>query len=82
MEKLSNQRAVIHLDLDAFYAQVELVRLGLDPSTPLCVQQWNGILAVNYPAREFGIKRFMSIEECKSKCPQIVFQHVIPVWIP
>ena len=28
-------RVIIHLDLDAFYAQVETVRLGLDPAIPV-----------------------------------------------
>ena len=43
------RRVVIHLDLDCFYAQVEAKRLGIDPSVPLAVQQWSGLIAVNYP---------------------------------
>ena len=65
-------RTIIHLDLDAFFAQVEQVRLGLDPSTPVVCQQWNGVIAVNYPARSFGISRFNTIPECKAKCPNLV----------
>ena len=52
-----SSRAIIHLDLDAFYAQVEINRLGLEPETPLVVSQWNGILAVSYSARTLGIGR-------------------------
>ena len=36
-----NSRVVLLLDLDCFYAQCETVRLGLDPSMPLCLLQWN-----------------------------------------
>ena len=69
-------RVVIHLDLDAFYAQVETVRLGLNPSTPVAVQQWHGIIAVNYPARAFNVKRHNTVEEAKKLCPEMVFVHV------
>ena len=51
------RRVVIHLDLDCFYAQVEAKRLGIDGSVPLAVQQWSGLIAVNYPARHKGVKR-------------------------
>lgn len=33
-------RVVAHLDLDCFYAQVEMVRLGIPEDKPLAVQQW------------------------------------------
>lgn len=33
-------RVVAHIDLDAFYAQCEMVRLGLPEDKPLAVQQW------------------------------------------
>ncbi|KAJ3268903.1 DNA-directed DNA polymerase eta rad30 [Terramyces sp. JEL0728] len=75
MKSLST-RAIIHLDLDAFYAQVEQVRLGLDASVPLCVQQWTAVIAVNYAARKFGIKRSHSAKECLDLCPEIRLVHV------
>ena len=52
-----NNRVILLLDLDCFYAQCETIRLGLDRSLPIALLQWNSALAVNYPAREFGIKR-------------------------
>ncbi|GJQ11337.1 hypothetical protein GpartN1_g3128.t1 [Galdieria partita] len=73
---------IIHLDLDCFYAQVESVRLGLDPSTPLCVQQWDGVIAVNYAAREYGISRHERVEKVKEKCPSCVLVHVETVGFP
>lgn len=33
-------RVIAHVDLDAFYAQCEMVRLGLPEDQPLAVQQW------------------------------------------
>jgi DNA polymerase eta len=51
-------RVVALCDSDAFYAACEMVRLGLDEDTPLVVLQWEMLIAVNYPARKFGISRF------------------------
>jgi DNA polymerase eta len=67
---------IIHLDLDAFYAQVESRRLGIHTSTPLVVQQWRGIIAVNYAARAAGIKRHLTVDEAAKLCPGVVFVHV------
>ena len=69
-------RVIALIDFDAFYAQCEIVRLGLPSSTPLAVQQWNAIIALNYPARESGLKRGASIDEARRLCPDIVLQHV------
>ncbi|KAI9159187.1 N-acetyltransferase eso1 [Paramyrothecium foliicola] len=69
-------RVIALIDFDAFYAQCETVRLGLPPTLPLAVQQWNAIIALNYPARERGLKRGLSVEEVKKICPEIILQHV------
>ncbi|ODV90745.1 hypothetical protein CANCADRAFT_19410, partial [Tortispora caseinolytica NRRL Y-17796] len=69
-------KAVIHIDLDAFYAQCESVRLKLPPSAPLACQQWANVIAVNYAARDFGITRHSSAQQCKEVCPNIVLAHV------
>ncbi|KAG8213054.1 hypothetical protein J3R82DRAFT_11446 [Butyriboletus roseoflavus] len=63
-------------DSDAFYAACERVRLGLDPSVPLVVQQWESLIAVSYPARKFGISRMDKIKDAKKKCPNLVAVHV------
>lgn len=71
-------RVVAHVDLDCFYCQVEHKRLGIPPTVPLAVQQWNMVIAVNYAARAkpFQIKRGMSARECKKRCPNIELVHV------
>ncbi|CAI9625293.1 unnamed protein product [Alternaria burnsii] len=69
-------RVIALIDFDAFYAQCEIVRLCLPSSTPLAVQQPNAIIALNYPARESGLKRGASIDEARRVCPDIVLQHV------
>ncbi|KAF4969739.1 hypothetical protein FSARC_3082 [Fusarium sarcochroum] len=69
-------RVIAHIDLDAFYAQCEMVRLGIPEDKPLAVQQWQGLIAVNYPAREYGIGRHSNVEEAKKLCPELIAQHV------
>lgn len=76
-------RAIVHLDLDCFYAQVESRRLGLGSppwtskdATPVAVRQWDGLIAVNYAARASGVKRFMRPAEASQLCPGIHLVHV------
>ncbi|KAK0753595.1 DNA/RNA polymerase [Schizothecium vesticola] len=69
-------RVVSHIDLDCFYAQVEMVRLGIPEDKPLAVQQWQGLIAVNYPARAFGIGRHCTVTEARQLCPDLIAQHV------
>ena len=69
-------RAIAHIDLDAFYAQCEMVRLGTPRDTPLAVRQWDSLIAVNYAARPFGINRMVTVTEARKLCPNIVLQHV------
>ncbi|RAL12704.1 DNA-directed DNA polymerase eta [Aspergillus homomorphus CBS 101889] len=69
-------RVIAHIDLDAFYAQCEMVRLGKPRDVPLAVQQWDSLIAINYPARASGITRMISAGEAKKLCPEIVLQHV------
>ncbi|CAO2653880.1 Nn.00g106130.m01.CDS01 [Neocucurbitaria sp. VM-36] len=69
-------RVIAHVDLDAFYAQCETVRRGIDPSKPLAVQQWQGLIAINYPARAFGLSRHVTSTEALKQCPDLILQHV------
>ncbi|CAE6502322.1 unnamed protein product [Rhizoctonia solani] len=69
-------RVIALCDSDAFYASCERVRLNVDPEQPLVVQQWSSLIAVNYPARKFGITRHESIVDAKKKCPNLMAVHV------
>lgn len=69
-------RVIALCDSDAFYAACERVRLELDPSVPIVVQQWESLIAVSYPAREFGISRMDKIKDAKKKCPNLLAVHV------
>ncbi|KAB5547001.1 hypothetical protein GE09DRAFT_196980 [Coniochaeta sp. 2T2.1] len=69
-------RVIAHIDLDAFYAQCEMVRLGVPDDQPLAVQQWQGLIAVNYPARASGIGRHCTVTDAKKLCPNLISQHV------
>ena len=69
-------RVIALCDSDAFYAACEQVRLGIDPSRPLVVRQWDALIAVNYPARAFGITRMRHWREAVKKCPELIVVHV------
>lgn len=70
------QPVILHADLDCFYCQVERLRLSLPSEQPMAVQQWHGVIAVNYPARASGVTRHSRLDECLAKCPSMVFVHV------
>ncbi|KAK4521665.1 uncharacterized protein ATC70_004197 [Mucor velutinosus] len=73
---LKNSRCILHIDLDCFYCQVEQVRRGIPFDTPAAVQQWHGLIAVNYAAREKGIKKMTNVTEARKLCPEIQLLHV------
>ncbi|GAB4815874.1 hypothetical protein N2152v2_002920 [Parachlorella kessleri] len=37
---------------------------------------WEGLIAVNYAARDLGITRHMRVAEAKAKCPELTLVHV------
>ncbi|GAA5820714.1 hypothetical protein JCM11251_003125 [Rhodosporidiobolus azoricus] len=69
-------RVISHIDIDAAYAAMEMARLGIPEDQPMAVQQWQGLIAVNYPARRFGITRHESPGEALKKCPHLKLVHV------
>ncbi|KAK3943986.1 hypothetical protein QBC46DRAFT_252917 [Diplogelasinospora grovesii] len=69
-------RVVAHMDIDCFYAQAEMIKRGITPEKPFAVQQWQGLIAVNYAARAFGISRHTTATEAKKLCPALQCQHV------
>lgn len=70
------QRKIIHIDMDAFYASVELREQPHLQGLPVVVA-WEGarsvICAASYEARRFGLHSAMSAATAKRLCPQAVF---------
>lgn len=70
----NSPRIIIHADMDAFYASVEMLD---DPdlrAVPLAVGgsgQRAVVAAANYSAREFGIKSAMPMPEARRRCRQL-----------
>ncbi|XP_062455100.1 DNA polymerase iota isoform X2 [Rhea pennata] len=64
-------RVIVHIDLDCFYAQVEMIRNPELRDKPLGVQQKNYVVTCNYEARRLGIKKLMSVRDAKEKFPQL-----------
>jgi len=63
---------ILHADLDAFYASVELL---LDPSLrgrPIAVGG-GVVLAASYEARAFGVRGGMPGRQARELCPQLTF---------
>ena len=70
-------RVVAHLDLDAFFAAVEVLENPALVGLPVVVggdPQGRGVVATaSYEARAFGIRSAMSAAEAVRRCPNAVF---------
>ena len=67
---------IVHVDMDAFYASVELREQPHLKGLPVVVA-WEGarsvICAASYEARQFGLHSAMSVATAKRLCPQAVY---------
>ena len=70
---------IIHVDMDAFYASVEVRDNPALKGKPLIIgslPQERGVVATcSYEARKFGIHSAMNIKEAYRLCPNGVFMH-------
>jgi len=70
-------RVVAHLDLDAFFAAVEVLERPELAGLPLVVggdPSGRGVVATaSYEARAFGIRSAMSAAEARRRCPDAIF---------
>lgn len=68
-------RKIIHIDMDAFYASVELRERPDLKHLPVVISSHHPravIAAASYPAREFGLRSAMSMSQARKLCPQVV----------
>lgn len=69
-------RKIIHIDMDAFYASVELRENPHLKGLPIVVA-WDSprsvICAASYEARQFGLRSAMSVSRAKKLCPHAIY---------
>ncbi len=70
------ERILIHCDLDAFFASVEILHHGFPEDEPLIIGsdpmqgRGRGIVSTcNYAARKYGVRSAMPISEAWRRCP-------------
>ncbi|WP_171459041.1 DNA polymerase IV [Acinetobacter haemolyticus] len=68
-------RKIIHIDMDAFFASVELLDRPDLKDLPVVISSHHPravIAAASYPARVFGLRSAMSMGQAKKLCPQVI----------
>ena len=73
------RRRIIHIDMDCFYAAVEMREHPELRDRPLAVGGASGrgvLTTCNYPAREFGVRSAMPVFKARQLCPQLT---ILPV---
>lgn len=68
-------RKIIHIDMDAFYASVELRERPELKHLPVVIASHHPravVAAASYPAREYGLRSAMSMGQARKLCPQVI----------
>ena len=76
IEETQSERKIIHIDMDCFYAAVEMRDNPSYQNIPLAIggrSQRRGVLSTcNYLARAFGIHSAMPVFKAKQLCPELL----------
>jgi DNA polymerase-4/DNA polymerase V len=68
-------QAIVHVDGDAFFASVEqTVHPELRGKPVVCGQERGIIAAASYEAKACGVKRGITLQEARTRCPQLVIR--------
>jgi DNA polymerase-4 len=76
------ERVILHIDMDAFFAAVELKRHPEYTGMPLVVggrgnpQERGVVSTASYEARQHGIHSAMPLREAYRRCPKAIFLSV------
>lgn len=67
-------RAIVHLDLDAFYAAVEVLENPDLEGKPVLIggRERGVVSAASYPARAFGVHSAMPMYQALERCPEAI----------
>lgn len=74
--QLSNERHIAHLDLDAFFVSVEVLKNSRLKGKPLIVGgdgERGVVTSCSYEARKFGVHSAMPAKLAKRLCPEAIF---------
>lgn len=69
------ERIIMHYDMDAFYASIEIKRNPKLKNKPIVVGE-NIVTTASYEARKYGIHSAMKVSDARLLCPRLI---VIPV---
>ena len=69
--KLASERVILHYDMDAFYASVEIRDNPKLKGKPIVVGE-NIVTTASYEARKYGVRSAMPVSEARKLCKNLI----------